>query len=89
MNLLWPAGFQSMRAEMQAVMHVITALLAMAMRRPEPNRYWHFESVLPPGRFFRVFENVVDVRFSRCYESTSSRYNKQMKNRLICQRAIS
>ncbi|MGL6133098.1 MAG: ISAs1 family transposase [Prochlorococcaceae cyanobacterium] len=37
MNLLRLAGFQSIRAGMQAVMHNITALLAMARRRPEPN----------------------------------------------------
>ena len=37
MNLLRLAGFESIRAGMQAVMHDITALLAMAMRQPEPN----------------------------------------------------
>ena len=37
MNLLRLSGFQSIRAAMQAVMHDITALLAMAMRQPEPN----------------------------------------------------
>ena len=36
LNLLRLAGFQSIRAGMQAVMHDITALLAMAMRQPEP-----------------------------------------------------
>jgi predicted transposase YbfD/YdcC len=36
MNLLRLAGFDSIRAGMQAVMHNITALLAMAMRQPEP-----------------------------------------------------
>jgi hypothetical protein len=35
LNLLRLAGFQSIRAGLQAVMHDITALLAMAMRRPE------------------------------------------------------
>lgn len=30
------AGFQSILASMQAVMHPITALLAMAQRQPEP-----------------------------------------------------
>ncbi|MCS5690367.1 hypothetical protein NZK33_00005 [Cyanobium sp. FGCU-6] len=34
LNLLRLAGFQSIRAAMQAVMHDITALLAMAMRQP-------------------------------------------------------
>ena len=37
LNLLRLAGFQSIRAAMQAVMHDITALLAMAMRQPDPN----------------------------------------------------
>jgi len=37
LNLLRLAGFQSIRAGMQAVMHDITALLAMAMRQPEHN----------------------------------------------------
>ena len=37
LNLLRLAGFQSIRAGMQAVMHDITALLAMAMRQPKPN----------------------------------------------------
>ena len=37
LNLLRLAGFQSIRAGMQAVMHDITALLAMAMRQPEPS----------------------------------------------------
>jgi hypothetical protein len=36
LNLLRLAGFRSIRAGMQAVMHDITALLAMAMRQPEP-----------------------------------------------------
>ena len=36
MNLLRVAGFDSIRAGIQAVMHDITALLAMAMRHPEP-----------------------------------------------------
>ena len=36
LNLLRLAGFQSIRAGMQAVMHDITALLAMAMRQPKP-----------------------------------------------------
>ena len=35
MNLLRLAGFQSIRAGMQAVMHDITALLAMVRRRPQ------------------------------------------------------
>ena len=37
MNLLRLAGFQSIRAGMQAVMHDIKALLAMAQRQPQPN----------------------------------------------------
>ena len=36
LNLLRLAGFQSIRTGMQAVMHDITALLAMAMRQPSP-----------------------------------------------------
>ena len=36
LNLLRLAGFQSIRTGMQAVMHDITALLAMAMRQPNP-----------------------------------------------------
>ncbi len=36
LNLLRLSGFESIRAGMQAVMHDITALLAMAMRQPEP-----------------------------------------------------
>jgi hypothetical protein len=35
LNLLWLGGFQSIRAGMQAVMHDITALLAMVRRRPQ------------------------------------------------------
>ena len=37
LNLLRLAGFQSIRAGMQAVMHDITALLSMARRRPQPD----------------------------------------------------
>ena len=37
LNLLRLAGFQSIRAGMQAVTHDITALLAMAARKPEPS----------------------------------------------------
>jgi hypothetical protein len=37
LNLLRLAGFRSIRAGMQAVMHDITALLVMAMRQPEPH----------------------------------------------------
>ncbi|MFN6337514.1 MAG: transposase family protein [Cyanobacteriota bacterium] len=37
LNLLRLTGFQSIRAGMQAVMHDITALLAMAMKQPEPS----------------------------------------------------
>lgn len=36
LNLLRLAGFQSIRAGMQAVMHDITTLLAMALRQPRP-----------------------------------------------------
>lgn len=36
LNLLRLAGFQSIRAGMQAVMHDITTLLAMARRQPQP-----------------------------------------------------
>jgi hypothetical protein len=37
LNLVRLAGFQSIRAGMQAVMHAITALLEVAMRQPDPN----------------------------------------------------
>lgn len=37
LNLLRLAGFRSIRAGLQAVMHDIEALLAMARRQPEPN----------------------------------------------------
>jgi len=37
MNLLRQAGFQSIRTGMQALMEVITALLAMATRQPTPD----------------------------------------------------
>ena len=37
MNLLRLAGFRSMRAGMQVVMHDITALLAIARQQSEPN----------------------------------------------------
>ncbi len=37
MNLLRLAGFQSIRAGLQAVMHDIKALLAMAQRQRQPN----------------------------------------------------
>ena len=36
LNLLRLAGFQLIQARMQAVMHDITALLAMAMKQPNP-----------------------------------------------------
>jgi len=36
LNLLRLAGFQSIRIGMQAVMHDISALLAMVMSRPNP-----------------------------------------------------
>jgi hypothetical protein len=35
LNLLLLAGFQPIRAGMEAVMHDITALLAIARRRPQ------------------------------------------------------
>ena len=37
LNLLRLAGFQSIRAGLQAVMHDITALLAMVRRKPQPD----------------------------------------------------
>jgi multidrug efflux pump subunit AcrA (membrane-fusion protein) len=37
LNLLRLAGYQSIRAGMQAVMHDITALLAMVKRQPQPS----------------------------------------------------
>jgi hypothetical protein len=37
LNLLRLAGFQSIRAGLQAVMNYITALLAMARRQPASN----------------------------------------------------
>jgi hypothetical protein len=37
LNLLRLTGFQSIRARIQVVMHDITALLAMARSRPQPN----------------------------------------------------
>jgi hypothetical protein len=37
LNLLRLAGFQSIRTGMQSVMHDITALMAMVMRRTQPN----------------------------------------------------
>jgi hypothetical protein len=37
MNLLRLAGFRSIRSGMQAVMHDVRALLAMARQQPEPN----------------------------------------------------
>ena len=39
LNLLRLKGFQSIRAGLQAVMHDITALLAMVRRRPQPDAY--------------------------------------------------
>ncbi|MCX5949455.1 MAG: hypothetical protein NTY67_15215 [Cyanobacteria bacterium] len=36
LNLLRLSGFQSIRAGLQAVMHDITALVAMAMRQSSP-----------------------------------------------------
>ena len=39
LNLLRLGGYQSIRSGMQTVMHDIAALLAMAMRQPEPSPY--------------------------------------------------
>jgi len=39
LNLLRLAGYQSTRAGIQAVMHDITALLAMVKRQPKPNPF--------------------------------------------------
>jgi hypothetical protein len=38
LNMLQLAGFQSIRAEIHAEMHDITALLAKAMRQPKPKQ---------------------------------------------------
>jgi hypothetical protein len=38
LNMLRLAVFQSIRAEIHAVMHDITALLAKAMRQPKPKQ---------------------------------------------------
>ncbi|MEA5474069.1 hypothetical protein VB716_07510 [Synechococcus sp. CCY9201] len=38
-NVLRLAGFHSIRADVQAAMHDIKALLAMARRQPQPNPY--------------------------------------------------
>jgi hypothetical protein len=46
LSLLRLAVFQSIRAGMQAVTHDITALLVMAMRKPEPSSSYDFESAL-------------------------------------------
>ena len=47
LNLLRLAGFRSIRPGMQTVMDDITALLAMARRRPQTNPCRNFESALP------------------------------------------
>jgi hypothetical protein len=47
LNLLQLAGFQSIRAGMQAITHDITTLLAMALRQPIPEPDGYFESALP------------------------------------------
>jgi hypothetical protein len=47
LTLLRLAGFQSIRAGLQAVMHDITALLAMARRQPTTKPARNFESALP------------------------------------------
>lgn len=49
LNLLRLGGFQSIRAAMQAVMHDITALLAIAMRQPGPKTCQYSELALPIG----------------------------------------
>ena len=46
LNLLRLCGFQSFRAGVYAVMHDITALLAMARRQPEINHCRDFQSAL-------------------------------------------
>ena len=48
LNLLRLSGFQSIQAGMQAVLHDISALLAMARRQPSPEPIQHFESALAP-----------------------------------------
>ena len=52
MNLLRLAGFGSIREGLQAVMHDITALLALARRQPETDPEPDLESALPQqGRY--------------------------------------
>ena len=46
MNLLRLAGFGSIRAGLQSVMHDITALLVMARREPEGSTASYYESAL-------------------------------------------
>ncbi len=46
LNLLQLAGFQSIRAGLQAVMHDITAQLTMARRQPESDPCGHFKSAM-------------------------------------------
>ena len=48
LNLLRMAGIRSIRAGILAVMHEITALLAMARRQPHPDACQDFESALRP-----------------------------------------
>jgi hypothetical protein len=50
LNLLRLASFQLIRCDLQAVMHNITALLAMARRQPKTNPCRNFESALAPPR---------------------------------------
>jgi hypothetical protein len=47
LNLLRLAGFRTIRAGVQAVMHDINQLLKMAGRQPEPAPCLHFYSALP------------------------------------------
>jgi hypothetical protein len=55
MNLLRLAGFQSIRAGIQAVMHDITPLLAMARRQPLPNPCKTIELALLRSRWPRIW----------------------------------
>jgi hypothetical protein len=46
LNLIRLAGFSSIRAGLQTVMHGIRELLAMTMHKTEPEPCWNFESAL-------------------------------------------
>jgi hypothetical protein len=64
LNLLRLAGYQSIRAGMQAVTHDVTALLAMARRKPEPTRVktlnqpWLSMGLTEPTFLVRVGEST-------------------------------